>query len=361
MIDAVMFAALGFLIASLLALMLAPPLWHRAVRLTTRRIEATLPMSVTDIQADKDQLRAEFAIELRRVELALEKAKDKAARELVNANKRRVENAILNEALGGAKGQLQENENANRVLEQTIKRRLPDLEGRIKAAKEAIAELESANAELRKTVDSQAAALKEARSAVQSQRGDIEGLRVALDGGGRVMRVGKSDPALTTENQRLNVELSRLKEEFERQKTTSEENELLRRELDKLALQILAVAQTPSEPSELPASFFPHPPAPQEPVAYSANGGNGTQAPETEPEFEPEPAVEDIQATQAEAPEEAQAETQAEVQTEPRLPLAKRLAARREKRRADAAAAAKGRGQSLSDRLKGIPADAPET
>jgi hypothetical protein len=359
MIDAVMFAALGFLVASLLALMLAPPLWHRAVRLTTRRIEATLPMSVTDIQADKDQLRAEFAIELRRVEVALEKAKDKAARELVNANKRRVENALLNEALGGAKGQLQENENANRVLEQTIKRRLPDLEGRIKAAKEAIAELESANAELRKTVESQAAALKEARSAVQSQRGDIEGLRVALDGGGRVMRVGKSDPAPTPENQRLNVELSRLKEEFARQKTTSEENELLRRELDKLALQILAIAQTPSDPSEPPASFFPHPPAPQEPVAYGANGGNGTQTPEpeTEPQFEPEPAVEDIQATQAEAPEEAQAETE----TEPRLPLAKRLAARREKRRAEAAAAAKGRGQSLSDRLKGIPADAPET
>jgi hypothetical protein len=357
MIDAVMFAALGFLVASLLALMLAPPLWHRAVRLTTRRIEATLPMSVTDIQADKDQLRAEFAIELRRVEVALDKAKDKAARELIHANKRRVENAILNEALGGAKGQLQENENANRVLEQTIKRRLPDLEARIRAAKEAIAELESTNAELRKTVDSQAAALKEARSAVQSQRGDIEGLRVALDGGGRVMRVGKSDPALTTENQRLNVELSRLKEEFERQRTTSEENELLRRELDKLALQILAVAQTPSEPSEPPTSFFPHPPAPQEPVAYSANGGNGTQAPEPErePEFEPEPTVQDIQAIQAEATEEAQAE----VQTEPRLPLAKRLAARREKRRAEAAA--KGRGQSLSDRLKGIPADAPET
>jgi hypothetical protein len=349
MIDAVMFAALGFLVASLLALMLAPPLWHRAVRLTTRRIEATLPMSVTDIQADKDQLRAEFAIELRRVEVALERAKDKAARELVNANKRRVENAILNEALGGAKGQLQENENANRVLEQTIKRRLPDLEGRIKAAKEAIAELESANAELRKTVDSQATALKEARSAVQSQRGDIEGLRVALDGGGRVMRVGKSDPALTTENQRLNVELSRLKEESARQKTTSEENELLRRELDKLALQILAVAQTPSDSSEPPASFFPHPPAPLEPIAYSANGnGMQTPEPESEPELEPEPAVEDIQATQAEA------------ETEPRLPLAKRLAARREKRRAEAAAA-KGRGQSLSDRLKDIPADAPET
>ena len=91
MIEWLMFGALGFLLGCLLALMLAPPLWNRAVKLTTRRLEATMPMSLTDIQADKDQLRAEFAIELRKVEVALDKAKDKAARELIEANKRRVE------------------------------------------------------------------------------------------------------------------------------------------------------------------------------------------------------------------------------------------------------------------------------
>ncbi|MGZ5850271.1 MAG: hypothetical protein ACXWJN_06765 [Methyloceanibacter sp.] len=337
MIDAVMFAALGFLVASLLALMLAPPLWHRAVRLTTRRLEATMPMSVTDIQADKDQLRAEYAIELRRVEVALEKAKDKAARELVQANKRRVEISVLNQELSAAKGQLQENENANRVLEQTIKRRLPDLDARIKAAKEAIAELESANAELRNTVASQAEALKEARSAVQNQRGDIEGLRTALEGGGSPLRrLAKSDSELAKENQRLSADLSRLKEELERQKMSSEEDTLLRRELDKLAQQILAVAQTQPLP---------------EPVPHGANGGgNGIEAPEqyesaAEIEQEPEPMVEDVQAAEEEA--------------EPRGPLIQRFAARRARRRA-AAAAAKGRGQSLSERLKDVPADAPE-
>ena len=68
-------------------------------------------------------MRAEFAIELRRVEVALEKAKDKAARELVEANKRRVEISEINTELEGIKGRLQEKENANRVLEQTIRRR----------------------------------------------------------------------------------------------------------------------------------------------------------------------------------------------------------------------------------------------
>ena len=78
MINALMFGALGFFLGCLLALMLAPPLWNRAVKLTTRKLEATMPMSLNDIQADKDQLRAEFAIELRKVEVALEKAKEKA-------------------------------------------------------------------------------------------------------------------------------------------------------------------------------------------------------------------------------------------------------------------------------------------
>ncbi len=99
-----MFGALGFFLGCLLALMLAPPLWNRAVKLTTRKLEATMPMSLNDIQADKDQLRAEFAIELRKVEVALEKAKEKATRELIEANKRRVEIAVLNTDLATVKG-----------------------------------------------------------------------------------------------------------------------------------------------------------------------------------------------------------------------------------------------------------------
>jgi hypothetical protein len=182
MIDIGMYVALGFLLASLLALMVAPAFWKRAVRLTRRRVEMTMPMSAADIQADKDQLRAEFAIELRRVEVALGKAKDKAARELVEANKRRVEISEINTELEGIKGRLNEKENANRVLEQTIRRRLPELEGRLKAAKEAMAELEAANAELRNTAGAQAEALKLARSTLSSQRGDIDQLRGALEG-----------------------------------------------------------------------------------------------------------------------------------------------------------------------------------
>jgi hypothetical protein len=385
MINALMFGALGFLLGCLLALMLAPPLWNRAVRLTTRKLEATMPMSLADIQADKDQLRAEFAIDLRKVEVALDKAKEKGTRELIEANKRRVEIAAVNTDLAAAKAQLQENENANRVLQQTIKRRLPDLDSRLKAAKKALAELESVNAELRTTVASQSDALKTARTTLHNQRADIERLRAALESGSgvAVRGLGKGDARSLAESQRLSAELSKTQEELERAKTGSQENMLLRRELTRLASQILAVARAqgavlapPRMVAEVPQTYadfndMQEPQEPQEPQQperdwHNAHAGNGSAR---EPEREPEMAEAGLEvdamaagmgraaasAMEPEAPAEEEAESEAE---EPRGPLAKRFAARREKRRARKA---QGQSVSLSDRLRGLVADRPET
>ena len=258
MIDIGMYVALGFLLASLLALMVAPAFWRRAVRLTKRRVEMTMPMSASDIQADKDQLRAEFAIELRRVEVALDKAKDKAARELVEANKRRVEISEIKTELEGTRGRLQEKDNANRVLEQTIRRRLPELEGRLKAAREAMAELEAANNELRNTAGSQAEALKLARTTLNTQRGDIDQLRGALEGeAASSRRSSKSDATLAKENRRLSAELSKLKQELTDGRIGGNENGLLREELGKLASQVLAVARQQGTPLPDVAPFAP--------------------------------------------------------------------------------------------------------
>lgn len=83
MLQIIMLVALGFLAAMLFALMLAPLLWRRAVRLTTRRIQGTTPLSMSDIQADKDQLRAEFAMSTRKLEMAVESLKDRANNQLI--------------------------------------------------------------------------------------------------------------------------------------------------------------------------------------------------------------------------------------------------------------------------------------
>ena len=62
MIQSIMLAAMGFTAASLLALLLAPAFWSRAVRLTNQRLRAAMPLSEHEIRADKDLLRAEFAL-----------------------------------------------------------------------------------------------------------------------------------------------------------------------------------------------------------------------------------------------------------------------------------------------------------
>ncbi|MGH6848265.1 MAG: hypothetical protein ACREC0_12760 [Methylocella sp.] len=67
-----MFFALGFLVAGLIALAVAPAFWARAIRLSTRRLEMQLPLSPEEIRAGRDLLRAEFAVERRRLEQKLE-------------------------------------------------------------------------------------------------------------------------------------------------------------------------------------------------------------------------------------------------------------------------------------------------
>jgi len=367
MIEWFMFGALGFFLGCLLALILAPAFWNRAVKLTTRRLEATMPMSLNDIQADKDQLRAEFAIELRKVEVALDKAKEKAIRELIEANKRRVEIAVLNNDLAGAKSKLQENENANRVLQQTIKRRLPDLDSRLKSAKKALAELEAVNAELRTTVASQSDALKTARTTLHNQRADIERLRVALESGSgvAVRGLGKADAArAVAESQRLAAEMSKIQEELQRARTGAQENSLLRRELTRLASQILTVARAQG-PDPAPQQRMamtqvytaveePQEPEPVRHEAHAAHPGNGiVREPEmTEPGHDVDSLAAGMPAAagaveQSSSPEQASEEEVAE----PKGPLAKRFAARRERRRGRKSGT---KSASLSDRLKGL-------
>lgn len=79
MIEAIMFSAIGFLTATLLALLTLPAVWRRAVRLTRKRIEGAIPVSVAEILADKDEQRAIFAVDVRRLELEVEKLQARAA------------------------------------------------------------------------------------------------------------------------------------------------------------------------------------------------------------------------------------------------------------------------------------------
>lgn len=82
MIEQVMIFALGVLVAGLLGLMFLPAFWRRAVRLSARRIEMQLPLSMSEIVAERDLLRAEFAVVQRRLEQRMEKLGDARASDM---------------------------------------------------------------------------------------------------------------------------------------------------------------------------------------------------------------------------------------------------------------------------------------
>jgi hypothetical protein len=70
---------LGCLCAALVALLTMPLVWKRGAAVARRKAEADLPQSLDEIQADKDRLRAEFAMGSRRLEMALQEERDKSA------------------------------------------------------------------------------------------------------------------------------------------------------------------------------------------------------------------------------------------------------------------------------------------
>ena len=88
MIEPIMYFGIGFLVAALVGLVIVPLVHNRAVHLTMRRLEAATPLSMAEIQADKDQLRAEFAMSTRRLEMSVEQLKAKSTGQLAELGKK---------------------------------------------------------------------------------------------------------------------------------------------------------------------------------------------------------------------------------------------------------------------------------
>jgi chromosome segregation ATPase len=88
MVEPIMYLAIGFLLSMLCGLAVVPLVHNRAVRLTTRRLEAATPLSMAEIQADKDQLRAEFAMSARRLEMSVDQLKNKTTSQLAELGKK---------------------------------------------------------------------------------------------------------------------------------------------------------------------------------------------------------------------------------------------------------------------------------
>lgn len=247
MIEYALLIMLGFCAAGLLAMLFAPSLWNRAVRLTTKRLEATMPMSLSDIEADKDLLRAAYAIQIRRLQAALNGMRDKSAGQLVEISKLQMMIGELKDRIGELDKQLDERRNAANVYESTIRKRFPELEGSLATARAALEDRAYEIEDLQSKLGRRDEALAMAQRSARLQQNEITLLRETLEKSG-TDRSGRFKARPTqwsledyrAEYDRLNLEMSRMREQlalsYEREKS---QNAMLRAELQQLGEKVM--------------------------------------------------------------------------------------------------------------------------
>lgn len=94
-----MFVALGFLGATFLALLSVPAIARRADRLAKRRAEAAFPLSLEQVAAERDHLRADLAMRERVLERKAEKGQLLRSESLQEIGRRDMEIATLRDTL----------------------------------------------------------------------------------------------------------------------------------------------------------------------------------------------------------------------------------------------------------------------
>jgi chromosome segregation ATPase len=200
MIEPVMYFGIGFLVAALLGLLFVPLVHNRAVRLTLKRLEAATPLSITEIRADKDQLRAEFAMSTRRLEMSVEKMKTKTTSQLAELGKKSDAINQLKRELGEKTATIFALEARDKTLRDQL--RATEEEFQIKSAslREAERQLADKEAELSKLLGE----LGERSLVADSQRTEITAFRTQVE----AMKVSVADyeRAVAETEQRLTRE-----------------------------------------------------------------------------------------------------------------------------------------------------------
>lgn len=222
MVFAVLYFAIGFAVAGLLAIIFAPIAVRRAVKLTRRQVEASLPISVDEIRAEKDKVRAELAVVVRRLEMDLEKAKRAKVRADVKthrAEQAKIEfsekyEAILKE-FGGVKARLAKASAALFELEgehKAIKSKLADTAAQLDAKSSDWADeqarasdLEMDIASLQMQIEESEAALKAEQDGRKTLTDDLRESRALLKAVQADLRVAERDLA-TIEKQKARAE-----------------------------------------------------------------------------------------------------------------------------------------------------------
>lgn len=158
MVEPLLYAFAGSCLATLLLLLFLPLFWRRAVRLTTRRLTERLPVSLTEIIATQDRLRAAHAVETRATERRAEAKLADAMRERIEAGKRIGQDLAQKAEIADFRARVT-------ALEAAAAEARGDLEQASAQSRETATALETAQQERRAAERGREQALKEAATA----------------------------------------------------------------------------------------------------------------------------------------------------------------------------------------------------
>ncbi len=185
MIESIMYFGIGFLVAALSVLVVVPLVHGRAVRLTTRRLEDAMPSSMAEILADKDLLRAEFAMSTRLLEINVEQLKTKSAGQLAELGKRGDAINRLKIELGALRDQLRAAEEELAVRATAVQNTEPALSDR-----------ESQLAKLMAELDERSILVDAQKVEIIALNTEVEALKERLDGAGHQLRATEEELAV---------------------------------------------------------------------------------------------------------------------------------------------------------------------
>lgn len=226
MIEQGIYFALGCFLTALVALLFAPVFWRRALRLTRQRLQLQIPLSMQEILAERDELRAEFAVERVRIEQDLADARAKADVLMAESGRRIVAADRLEEERNGLAAEL----DAHRT-------RIAALESEMASARDALARGEAAMQQVvqdrdgwRERTNAGIAQQERLNREIESQRTTIAGLETAK--AGLELRLEDGARALAHEQETVRTLKSRLETAMMQATRHEGAGILLRRELD---------------------------------------------------------------------------------------------------------------------------------
>lgn len=209
---AAMLVTLGFLLAALTAVVVLPAYRRRIERFTAESVRRVLPLTEDEIRADKDRLKAEYAMDVHKLDSKLEDAAIAAARQSVEINRRDARVHELEQTIADYQLRAEEHVNARRVLEQAILDRMPKVEQRLAEARKLLSERDADIALLAETSSKQTSALEEATQINVQQSEELFRLRAALDTRAARPREAIGDPRFDGEVAlRTEIEMLRAK------------------------------------------------------------------------------------------------------------------------------------------------------